>query len=350
MHHSPHSLPPITNIPPATRKPLPPRTCSVYRKDMRLLVPAMRPAAKRHALTATLLLATTALSAQTALQQQVASIAQAAQGTVNVSCVLPGTALNCDLHPHSHPPMQSMFKYPLSLTVLHLAETGKLFPNSAGEPIDKTLDRTVRYLPQDRIPKTFSPLQDRYPDGNVDVTLRELITLTAGQSDNVGSEILLRIAGGPAAVQAYIRSIVGTDGFQLTSGEQFMDTHPNAQYDNWMEPAAAARLLQRLVTDPPLKPATNAFLLQVLTESKTGPNRLRAGLPPGTPLAHKTGTSGFHDGKAAATNDVGLITLPDGRHLAVAVYVTDARANEATREAVIANIAKAAYTAALKTP
>ncbi len=295
------------------------------------------------------LLLSAALSAQTPLQQQVATIGQAAQGTVNVSCILPGTNLNCDLHPHNHPPMQSMFKYPLSLTVLHLAETGKLFPNSAGEPIDKILDRTVRYLPQDRIPHTFSPLQDRYPDGNVDVSLRDLITLTAGQSDNVGSEILLRIAGGPAAVQAYIRSLVGADGFQLTSGEQFMDSHPGAQYDNWMEPAAAARLLQRLITDPPLKPATNAFLFQVLTDSQTGLHRLRAGLPTGTPLAHKTGTSGVHNGIAAATNDVGLITLPDGRHLAVAVYVTDSHANEAAREAVIADIAKAVYASALQT-
>ncbi len=297
-------------------------------------------------LTSTLL--TSSLCAQTALQQQVATIAQAAQGTVGVSCILPGTTLNCDLNPHNHSPMQSMFKYPLALTVLHLAETGKLFPNSAGEPIDTLLDHTVRYLPQDRIPKTFSPLQDRYPEGNVDVSLRELITLTAGQSDNVGSEILLRIAGGPAAVQAYIRSLVGAEGFQLTSGEQVMDHDPLAQYSNWMQPAAAARLLQRLITDPPLKPATNAFLFKVLTDAQTGPHRLRAGLPPGTPLAHKTGTSGFHDGKAAATNDIGLVTLPDGRHLAVAVYVTDAHADEATREAVIANIAKAAYTAAIQ--
>lgn len=298
---------------------------------------------------ALLVLAASTALAQTALQQQVAAIAQDAQGTVSVACFLPGTALNCDLHPHNHPPMQSMFKYPLALTVLHLAETGKLFPNSANEPISKTLDRTVRYLPQDRIPHTFSPLQDRFPDGNVDVPLRDLLTLTAGQSDNVGSEILLRIAGGPAAVQAYVRSLLGPASFQLTSGEQVMDRDPQAQYSNWIEPAAAARLLQLLITNPPLQPATNAFLLKVLTDSQTGPHRLRAGLPPGTPLAHKTGTSGVHNGVAAATNDIGLITLPDGRHLALAVFVTDAHAPEATREAVIARIATAAYNAALAT-
>ena len=67
--------------------------------------------------------------AQSDLQREIAVIAQEAQGTVSVSCLLPGTKLNCDLHPRSHSPMQSIFKYPLTLTVLHLAETGKLFPN-----------------------------------------------------------------------------------------------------------------------------------------------------------------------------------------------------------------------------
>ncbi len=294
------------------------------------------------------LAASTAL-AQATLQRQVAAIAADAHGTVSVACLLPGTALNCDLHPHNHPPMQSMFKFPLTLTVLHLAETGKLFPNSTGESTDRLLDRPIRFLPQDRIPKTFSPLQDRYPEADVDVTLRELITLTAGQSDNAGSEVLLRIAGGPAVVQAYIRSLLGPQSFQLQTGEKVMDKDPLAQYGNWIEPAAAAQLLQLLITRPPLQPAGNAFLLQTLTASQTGPHRLRAGLPPGTPLAHKTGTSGEHNGKAEATNDIGLITLPDGRHLAVAVFVTDARAPEATRDAVIARIATAAYTAAFAT-
>jgi hypothetical protein len=62
---------------------------------------------------------------------------------------------------------------------------------------------------------------------------------------------------------------------------------------------------------------------------------------------HKTGTSGVKNGLAAATNDLGLIVLPDGRRLALAVFVTDSKADEATREAVIARIAKAAYSAAV---
>jgi beta-lactamase class A len=288
-------------------------------------------------------------SAQTALQEKVARIAADAQGTVSVSCLLPGTTLNCDLNPRSHSPMQSVFKYPLAVTALHLAEIGKLLPSQRpGESIDTTLDRTVRFLPEDRIPHAWSPLQDHYPEANVDVPLRELVQLCVAQSDNAAADILLRIVGGPAVVQNYIRSL-GITAFQLQDGEQGLHRDPSAMYRNWIEPAAAVQLLQLLFSNPPLAHAANDFLVRTLTATSTGPTRLPAGLPEGTVLAHKTGTSGEHDGMAEATNDIGLITLPDGRHLAVAVFVTDARANTAIRDSVIARIGRAAYDEALQT-
>lgn len=299
----------------------------------------MRPFNVLCALCSTLVL-TVRGAGQPALQAKVAEIAADAGGTVSVSCLLPGTALNCDLHPHNHSPMQSMFKFPLALTVLHLMETGKL---------NLTLDSMVRFLPEDRIPGAYSPLQDKYPDANVDVPLRQLIELAAGASDNGATEALLRIVGGPSVVQDYIHSL-GITEFQLPDGEKGLHSDPTAQYRNWIEPAAAVELLERLVNNPSLSSAANDFLVQTLTASVTTPNRLRAGLPPGTVLAHKSGTSGEHNGMAAATNDIGLITLPDGRHLAVAVFVTDARADEATRDRVIARIGRAVFDEALHTP
>ena len=104
--------------------------------------------------------------AQTALQRQIQDIAADAHGKVAVACSLPGTTLNCDLNPHAHPPMQSVFKLPLALTALHFVEEGKF-----------SLDQPIRFLPSDRIvPHTHSPLQDKYPEANVDVPLRELLS------------------------------------------------------------------------------------------------------------------------------------------------------------------------------
>src|SRR6266404_4798157 len=136
-------------------------------------------------------------SAQTTLQQKIGAIAADARGKVSVACLLPGSTLNCDLNPDGHPPMQSVFKFPLALTTLHLIELGTL-----------SLDRPVRFLPSDRIlPHTYSPLQDKYPDANVDIPLRELLRLAVSLSDNTAADLVLRIIGGPAVVDAYVSSI-----------------------------------------------------------------------------------------------------------------------------------------------
>lgn len=285
---------------------------------------------------------------QSSLQSKVTAIASDAKGTVNVSCMLPGTTLNCDLHPHNHAPMQSMYKLPLALTALHMADAGTLLPTQrVGEPIDVTLDRAVQFLPTDIIPGSFSPLTDRYPKANEEVKLREIISLAVGQSDNGAEEVLVRLVGGPLAVEHYMHSI-GISAIHVRYSERDLDRNEDLQYQDWIEPTAAIQLLELLLARPPVSPVANAFLLKTMDSPFTS-GRLRAGLPPGTPLAHKSGSSGTHGGITAATNDIGLVTLPDGRRLAIAVFVTDSRADDDTREAVIARIARVVYNEAIVT-
>ena len=284
-----------------------------------------------------LLAASTSLLGQKALERQIATIAREAQGRVAVACRLPGTDLRCNLLPQSRPPMQSVFKLPLVVAVLHLIESGKL-----------TLDQPVRFLKSDRIlPKTYSPLQDKYPDADVDVPLRELAQSAVALSDNTASDILLRIVGGPAVVDQYLAAL-GIRGFHLRDGEAGLHRDPRAQYRNWLQPSAAVAFLRLLNDQPPLNPPHTELLFQWMRESPTGAKRLKGDLPSGTVVMHKTGTSGVTQGLAPATNDIGLIRLPDGRHLAIAVFVTDSRADEAVRESVIARIAKVVYDAATR--
>jgi beta-lactamase class A len=278
------------------------------------------------------------VSAQAPLREEIRKLAADARGKVAVACSLPGSDLNCDLEPHSRPPMQSVFKFPLAVYALHLVETGKF-----------SLDQQIHFLPSDRIlPETYSPLQDNNPHGDVDVPLRELLRLASSLSDNVAADIVLRVVGGPGDVDAYLKS-VGVQGFHLEDGEHGLHGDVSAQYRNWFEPAGAVQLLRRLSDNSPLTPEHTQLLLGWLKDSPTGPHRIKAGLPAGTVLMHKTGTSGTKEGAAAATNDLGLIVLPDGRRLALAVFVTDAKADEATRDQVIARIAKAAYSSAAAT-
>jgi beta-lactamase class A len=271
--------------------------------------------------------------AQEPLRQQIRNIAGEAQGKVSVACSLPGSALDCDLNPDSHPPMQSVFKLPLALTILHQVEQGKF-----------SLDQPILFLPEDRIlPKPYSPLQDKYPDAGVDVPLRTLLQMTVSLSDNTAADILLRLAGGPKAVSDNIASL-GITGFHLQDGEHALHRDATVQYRNWFEPQGAVQLLRRISDHSPLTAEHTGLLLDWMRPS-TPTKRLQGDLPNGTSVAHKSGTSDVDNGVAHATNDIGLIALPDGRQLAIAVFVTDSSADLATREKVIARIGRAAYDA-----
>jgi len=281
-----------------------------------------------------LLLSATIATAQAPLHQRLTAIAQQAQGKVYVACSLPGVKLDCDLNPHGHPPMQSTFKFPLALAVFHQVELGKL-----------KLDQPIRFLPSDRYP-TFSPLQDKFPNANVDVPLRTLLKLTVTESDNIASNLLLRAIGGPPVLQQYLDSL-GLSAIHQQDSEQTLHGDQTLQYRDSAEPAAMVALLRLVADHSPLNPAHTALLNTWMLETVSGPNRLKGLLPPNTPVAHKTGSSGVEGGMIPATNDVGLITLPNGHRLALAVFVTDAHADQATCEHVIAAIAQAIYNEAL---
>jgi len=277
------------------------------------------------------------LFAQSSLQKQIQAIAADARGKVSVACALPDSSLNCDLNPHSHPPMQSVFKLPVAITALHEVEQNKL-----------KLDQPIRFLKSDRIlPHTYSPLQEKYPEADVDVPLRELLRLAVAISDNAAADMLLRVVGGPSVVDAYIASL-GVKGFHLRDGEDGLHRDIKIQYRNWFEPAGAVQLLRRISDNSPLTPENTKLLLGWMEETPNAPHRIKGQLPPGTVVAHKTGSSGTENNMAPATNDIGLITLPDGRRLAIAIFVTDSKADEAARDQVIARIAKAAYDEAIK--
>ncbi len=275
------------------------------------------------------------LCAQPTLQQQIAAIAAEAHGKVSVACSLPGTALNCDFNPHAHPPMQSVFKAPLALATLHLVERG-----------DLSLDKPIRFRASDRIPGAYTPLQDKYPAAEVDVPLRQLLRMAVSLSDNVAADIVLRVIGGPETVDGYLNA-VGIAGFQLEDNEAALHRDAAAQYRNWFEPAGAVEFLRLLNDHSPLTTEHTQLLLGWMSESARG-NRIGGELPARTLVMHKAGTSDSADGLTPATNDIGLIELPDGRRLAIAIFVSDSKAGDAERDSVIARIARAAYDAALK--
>jgi beta-lactamase class A len=225
------------------------------------------------------------------------------------------------------------------------------------------------------------------------------------ESDGTASDVLMRVAGGPQPIQDYLTHI-GIDGIRVVNTEKEIGRDWQTQYANYATPLQSVELLRWLNawdantvvgSDTPVRtgndsdrgsrPAATAtgtddanrrpvrtgsgsdrvssstanststattaddalveyqLLLKFMADSNPGAKRLKGELPPGTYVAHKTGTSGTQNGITAATNDIGIIRLPNGKRVAIAVFVSDSPTDEKTRESVIAKIAKAIWDA-----
>ncbi|ASU35592.1 class A beta-lactamase, subclass A2 [Mucilaginibacter xinganensis] len=268
---------------------------------------------------------------QNGLRQQISDIIKPAKGIVGVSILNLESRDTLSVNGDARLVLHSVMKFPIALTMLHWVDSGKL-----------TLDKMIHIKKKD-LPKNYSPLRDKYPNGNVDVSVSDLLSYMVSLSDNDACDILLKLIDGPKTVQDYMLRL-GIRGIAVRATEADMASSWELQYTNWCKPKEATLLLDKFYKGEILAKNTTAFLYKILTETSTGPHRIKGLLPAATVVAHKTGTSPTNaEGLSPATNDVGIIELPNGKHLAISVFVCNSTDNEATREAVIAKIAKAAF-------
>jgi beta-lactamase class A len=264
-------------------------------------------------------------------------------------------------------PMQSVFKLPLGMAVLRAVDRGEL-----------RLDQTLHVRRQD-LSVPVSTLNEEVGRAGKSYSVRRLLELAIGTSDNSAADVLMRRFGGPRRLTAelagagirgirvdrYERELqpevtgIGKYRPSLATEEGFvaaLNAVPRARRVAATErylrdprdtatPRGMMDYLGRLQAGEFLRPATQAVLMRIAIETRTGQNRLKAGLPRGTVLAHKTGTGRTIEGRASATNDVGVATLPGGRKLVLVAFVAGAAASEAQRERAIADFARAAVEA-----
>ena len=227
--------------------------------------------------------------------------------------------------------MQSVYKLPISMAVMKQVDAGKI-----------ELEQKVKIAKEDYVGRAaHSPIRDKYPNGT-ELAVTELLRFALSESDGTASDALMKLGGGHEAVQSYLTELEITDMIVLDTEASFTQDHL-LQYRNFAAPNAAVSLLRALYEHRGLSEPSQALLLKFMIESTTGPKRLKGLLPAGTIVAHKTGTSGTENGITAATNDIGIITLPNGKHVAIAVFVSDSGADEITREGTSAKIAKAVW-------
>ena len=164
-------------------------------------------------------------------------------------------------------------------------------------------------------------------------SVRKLMHRMLVFSDNRAADILFKDVGGPRALEAWLEAndvkgihVDRTIAQLLASKRDLFDRRDSST------PVAMVDLLKRIYKAQLIRPESRDYLLDVMAQCATGKNRIKA-LLPGVPIEHKTGTlNGLAD-------DVGFITLPDGRRVAIAIFTRGG----ADRPRTIAESARAIY-------
>ena len=266
------------------------------------------------------------------LKKEIRQIVKGKNATVAVSVMDFETKKSVSLNGNKMLPMLSVFKFHIALAVLDQVDAGKL-----------SLDQKIFIKKSELLENTWSPIRQKFPNGNIEMPLSELIKYTVADSDNNGCDILLRLIGGTESVQKFINS-KGIKNFTIRADEEQMHKGYEFMYWNRTTTNAANQLLKDFYDGKVVSKSSTDFLMKTMLETSTGKNKLIAQLPAGTAVAHKTGSSG-KDGKGLtiAENDIGIVILPNGKTYAISILVSDSMESEAINAKMIADISKLVF-------
>ena len=318
------------------------------------------------ALPVFLLATTLALAADNAsitrLERQIQYLSHEIDGIVGVSAIHTESGRSVSFHGTEAFPMASAFKVPVAVQLMSLVDAGKL-----------TLDRMVTLSPQDIRPESGA-IKDLLFHPGVALSIENLMELMLVISDNTAADVLLHEAGGPAAVTAKMRAL-GLPGIRvdrplarlfsdwfgaktvppeeqwnLEMWEQLYGAIPTAERmrarragladpRDTATPDDMTRLMARIwKKDLFIDPKNGDELLGMMERCQTGNARIKGMLPPGTNVAHKTGTLG------GVTNDTGVVTLPGNLgHVAISVFTKAFTKPQQTAEKTVADVARTIY-------
>lgn len=269
---------------------------------------------------------------QSALEQKINSIVKNKKATVGVSVLGFEDNFQYGKNAEKKLPMQSVFKFHIAAAVLDHVDQGKL-----------SLDQKILLDKTNLLENTWSPLRDKYPQGNVEVPLREILEYTVAKSDNNGCDIMLKLLGGTQNVQKFMDA-KGVKGFQIKFNEAEMHKDWNAQYQNYSTASSATDVLKKFYDGKLLSKKSTDYLMKVMLSTSTGKNKLIEQLPENTPVARKTGASGKNDvGLTGAENEIAIVTLSNGKHYAISVFVSNSTETDVVNCKMISDISKSVW-------
>lgn len=257
--------------------------------------------------------------------------------------------------------LQSVMKLIVGFAIMDAVDRGKL-----------RLDHAV-VVRRDNLSLNVQPLAHLVGKKGYRTSIGDLVRRAIVDSDSAAVDMLIRQLGGTHVVQSALRR-KGISGIRVDRDERHLQTEIvgltwRPEYTNpdrlkraiaqvptqardvaflryrldprdTATPIGMARFLQRLANGEILKPATTRFLLDAMRQTRTGRNRMMAGLISGYRLGHKTGTSSTWRGVTAATNDVGIVWAPDGRTIAIAVFVADSTQSATENDKVVRQLTR----------
>lgn len=277
------------------------------------------------------------------LQRRIEEIARGFDGKVGIAVVKAGCKWEVGARAHELFPQQSVSKLWVSLAVLDAVERGKL-----------DLQRDVLIQPTD-LTLFNQPLRGEVLEkGRAVRSVHSLMSAALSQSDNTANDRLLWTVGGPNVVRKVLRD-KGISEIRFGPGERLLQSQVagltwsqdmalgrnfeqararlpkdvrQAALDRYVadpldgaSPAAIARAMARLASGQLLAPETTTVMVDILSRTRSGPMRLKAGVPAGWKVYHKTGTGQELGKVTTGYNDVGILQSPDGAFYGVAVMI-----------------------------
>ena len=297
-----------------------------------------------------------------AAEMEIARIAGFARGAVGVAALHLESGRALAHNDAEVFPMASTVKVPVAVAVLEAVDRGTV-----------QLDTLVAVEPAEKNPS--GPVGEEFRHPGVSLSVYNLLELMITHSDNTATDVMFRVAGGPAAVERHMRAL-GILDIRINRtvrelllvlygvadpgpGVALIDRLRAASADEWAvmrvrahspnpvyfddprdqaTPRAMLEVLRRIAQANGVSTAAREVLLAIMGRNTTGLRRIAGRLPPGTTVADKTGSA------AGTTNDAGIVTLPGGRgRVALVVYVKASALAPAEREDVIADVARTVF-------
>ena len=296
------------------------------------------------------------------LEQEIGRLAPISGGKLGVGIIHLETGRELFINRTDAFPMASTYKVPIAVELLRRVDAGQF-----------GLDSMIALVPSDLHPGSGT-LTQLFNKPGVSLSVRNLLELMLLISDNSATDIMLRTAGGGAAVNSRL-SALGVSGvsvdrptFKLIADAIGITNLPpdneltpqrfgvlargvsrdaqiaarDAFYRDRRDtstPEGMARLLEKIWRQQALSPKSTELLLDIMLRCETGAARIKGVLPPDVAVMHKTGTLSL-----GVTNDVGIITLPgNAGHVVLTVFVKESTADAAAQERAIAQVARAVY-------